>query len=145
MNISRRSFLRSVGTVIAGSLIIPDFRILLPFEKKLTNEVELFKIRKLVDYDIEWDSLIIRYDLMYDKRDGTQQRYFVASCIRIPDINMTTKEFQERYHKPMVTALKNQLKRDKVDYRRLKPLEMPPGYQEPAWFTNLLSGAVKEV
>jgi len=144
MNISRRDFLKSVGILAAGSLFVPDFRILLPNEAMAEHEAELFKVRKLCAYDISPDTLerrgkmMVRYDVSYLNRKKEWKQYHVLA--ELPSPKIKRQEFIERYHRPMTLVLKNQILNDKVLYKNLIPLAYPSGYQEPAWFTSLIGG-----
>lgn len=143
MNITRRNFLKSVGVLAAGSLLVLDFRILLPGEMPAIDETRLFKLRKFCYFDIRTEVCIVRYDVRYDVRYWNRKKvatqYHVSVELSNPE-KMKRQEFIERYHRPMELVLKNQILHDKVLYKNLMPLGYPHGYHEPEWFTKLIKG-----
>lgn len=70
----------------------------------------------------------MRYDI---KADG--MHLFISEEIYSPE------NYIQRYHNPMIAALRNELINRKIKKRDLIPLPYPDGYTHPDWFQEILT------
>jgi hypothetical protein len=127
MDLSRRGFLKAVGAVTAGSLIVPAFQLILPAEALPVGEQLLGSVRELVQYEIEWDRFAVRFDVA---SDTTQLG--VDFWLPYP----TSTDWEKLMRDARQQAAK--LLHEEMTHRGmrlsdLKTLPIPHGYQHPNW------------
>ena len=129
----RRSFLKAMGIIIPSALLMPNFRLLFPFQSALPRETHLFNVRPLIAYDIGADEQALRYDI-----SDYKTQYHVTNILPHGVQKYGRKKFIEEIHNPMVSELNKVIKKGLIKASDLKPLPMPHGISLPQWYLDIM-------
>jgi len=135
-DVSRRGFLKAVGIVSAGALIIPSFSLISPYA---SAPGLLGSVRELLAYDITWDRHLVRFDLLANGPNWEQLGVDLRLYARTAEELMV--ELQQA-REMAGTVLHDHMEHIGIKPSVLRRLPIPSGYVEPGWVWEMNRMAV---
>ena len=132
MKLTRRTFMAGL-CAIAGGLVIGTDPVKLLADVRIPKLVtKIPYVRVLCDFDLYRDRYLVRYDML----DLASNKQFHCGMV-VEDVN-TVKDYIEKIHKPIESALDSYMRENNISIYTLGKLAMPSGYNHPDFMMDIL-------
>jgi hypothetical protein len=128
----RRGFLKAVGAVAAGALVVPAFALITPADAVAAGETWFGSARELIQYDITTDKFVGRIEIATQREQLGLQ--FTIDATTPEQLRADLAEVRQF----AAEELKRKMDQHRILLTDLQRLPIPAGYQEPDWL-NLMN------
>jgi hypothetical protein len=116
-DLTRRGFLKAIGGLAAGAIVLPSLRLIVPSDQPLLGgEKWLANVRELSHYALNFDAMILRHDIL------VRGHQFSV------DSKLTDKASLLRSRKQAAVLLGDLIRHNGWTAHDLEPLPIPRGY-----------------
>ena len=126
---SRRGFLKAVGAVAAGALIVPSFSLIVATDPVPKSLAWFGSAREIVGYNISVDEYVGRIDILSRRHDLQLGVDFRLRGSNEDEIYAHLLEQRQM----CADVLKREMDSHGITLADLVKLETPDDYREPAW------------